>query len=68
VQPTFVASIPYVPGKGFAGGKVTVVTTQIQYTQKVMLNFFGLTWPHVSVATLVPADPIMIPENLLPLT
>jgi hypothetical protein len=68
VQPTFVASIPYIPGKGFAGGKVTVVTTQIQYTQKVMLNFFGLTWPHVSVATLVPADPIVIPENLLPLT
>jgi hypothetical protein len=68
VQPSFVASIPFFPGKGFAGGTVTVTTTQIQYTQKVMLNFFGLTWPHVSVATLVPADPIPIPANLLPLT
>jgi hypothetical protein len=68
VQPSFVASIPYMPGKKFAGGRVTVETTQIQYTQKVMLNFFGLTWPHVSVATLAPSDPIVIPANLLPLT
>lgn len=68
VQPSFVASIPFVPGKHFAGGTVTVATVQIQYSQKVMLNFAGLTWPHVSVATLVPADPIPIPANLLPLT
>jgi hypothetical protein len=27
---------------------------QIQYTQLVLLNFNNLTWPHVSVATLVP--------------
>ncbi|MBV8525924.1 MAG: hypothetical protein JOY71_28065, partial [Acetobacteraceae bacterium] len=25
---------------------------QLQYTQLVFLNFNGLTWPHVSVATL----------------
>jgi hypothetical protein len=37
---------------------VTVTYPQIQYTQNVSLNFRGLTWPHVSVATLVPADPI----------
>jgi hypothetical protein len=37
---------------------VTVTYTQIQYTQNVSLNFATLTWPHVSVATLVPADPI----------
>ena len=36
---------------------------QIQYTQTVMLNFKGLTWPHVSVATLVPAHPIQIPPT-----
>ena len=66
--PSFVVSIPFVPGKGFAGGKVAVATTQIQYSQKVMLDFAGLTWPHVSVASLVPAGPIEIPENLLPLT
>jgi hypothetical protein len=34
--------------------------TQIQYTQTVMLNFKGLTWPHVSVATLVPNEPIPV--------
>jgi len=26
--------------------------TQLQYTQTVLLNFNGLSWPHVSVATL----------------
>jgi hypothetical protein len=25
---------------------------QLQYTQRVLLNFNGLSWPHVSVATL----------------
>jgi hypothetical protein len=29
-------------------------STQIQYSQQVFLNFNGLTWPHVSVATLRP--------------
>lgn len=27
---------------------------QLQYSQRVLLNFNGLSWPHVSVATLVP--------------
>jgi hypothetical protein len=26
---------------------------QLQYTQRVLLNFGGLTWPHISVATLI---------------
>ena len=39
---------------------VTVTYPQIQYTQNVSLNFARLTWPHVSVATLVPADPIKL--------
>src|SRR5579864_836074 len=33
---------------------ITVRTPQIQYSQKVFLNFNNLSWPHVSVATLVP--------------
>ncbi len=68
VVPSFIASIPFVPGKGFAGGVVHVATTQIQYSQKVALDFSGLTWPHVSVASLVPAAPIPIPADQLPLT
>jgi hypothetical protein len=40
---------------------VTVTSTQIQYSQTVLLNFNALTWPHVSVATLVPNDPIPVP-------
>jgi hypothetical protein len=27
---------------------------QLQYTQRVLLNFNGLSWPHISVATLRP--------------
>ncbi len=26
---------------------------QLQYTQTVMLNFLGINWPHISVATLI---------------
>ena len=66
--PSFLVSIPFAPGKGFAGGMIKVPTIQIQYSQKVMLDFKGLTWPHISVATLVPAGPIAISDCLLPLT
>jgi hypothetical protein len=38
-------------------------TKQIQYTQTVMLNFNGLAWPHVSVATLTPAGPVIVPPG-----
>jgi hypothetical protein len=41
--------------------RITIRSMQIQYTQKVMLNFNGLTWPHVSVATLVPANANPLP-------
>ena len=36
---------------------VKIAGIQIQYSQTVNLNFATLTWPHVSVATLVPSDP-----------
>lgn len=29
-------------------------THQLQYSQRVILNFAGLSWPHVTVATLTP--------------
>jgi hypothetical protein len=44
--------------------EITVHFTQIQYTQTVLLNFAGLTWPHVSVNTLVPADDIIVPPSV----
>jgi hypothetical protein len=40
--------------------RIDVSYTQIQYTQTVLLDFNGLTWPHVSVATLVPKDPVPV--------
>ena len=39
---------------------IKVTYTQIQYSQRVILNFAGLSWPHVSVATLVPTAPILV--------
>jgi hypothetical protein len=42
---------------------IKATATQIQYAQKVLLNFNGLTWPHVSVATLVPAAPVAVPPS-----
>jgi hypothetical protein len=68
MSPSFLISIPFVEGKKFAGGTIAMSTTQIQYSQEVILNFNGLSWPHVSVASLVPADPIPVPSALLPLT
>jgi hypothetical protein len=44
--------------------EIKVRFTQIQYTQLVLLNFHGLTWPHVSVNTLVPADDIVVPPSV----
>jgi hypothetical protein len=43
--------------------QIKVAATQIQYSQHVLLNFNGLSWPHVSVATLVPASPILVPAS-----
>jgi hypothetical protein len=42
---------------------IKATATQIQYVQKVILNFNGLTWPHVSVATLVPTAPVAVPAS-----
>jgi hypothetical protein len=43
---------------------ITVRSPQIQYSQQVFLNFKGLSWPHVSVATLVPRNPIPVPPTV----
>ena len=46
--PTFVVA----PTTGLSNVQIPVTWTQIQYSQKVILNFGPLAWPHVSVATL----------------
>jgi hypothetical protein len=40
--------------------QLKVTSTQIQYSQKVILFFAGIIWPHVSVGTLVPAGLIPV--------
>ena len=46
---------------------ITVESTQIQYSQTVLLDFAKLSWPHMSVATLIPSPRFInntqIPEN-----
>jgi hypothetical protein len=61
--PSFIADPPHAVNRPF---NVSVTYTQIQYSQLVILNFNGLSWPHASVATLVPNDPIAIPQNAFP--
>jgi len=75
-QPFAIKAKPSVPGQRvptFSGivpfdldmpRQITVHFTQIQYTQTVLLNFKGLTWPHVSVNTLVPEDDIIVPPSV----
>jgi hypothetical protein len=59
--PTFSVKPPFaIP----APREIIVTFTQIQYSQTVILNFNGLAWPHVSVATLVPADVIEVPPSV----
>lgn len=40
--------------------QLKVTSHQIQYSQKVIVNFNGILWPHVSVATLVPSGLIAV--------
>ncbi|KAL9086251.1 MAG: hypothetical protein Q9159_004257 [Coniocarpon cinnabarinum] len=42
---------------------IQVMTNEIQYSQNVGLNFAGLTWPHVSVATLGVQGDLPVPEE-----
>ncbi|KAI9654638.1 MAG: hypothetical protein M1821_005845 [Bathelium mastoideum] len=55
--PTPVFAITPPPQLPSEGKVITVPGIQIQYSQTVNLNFAKLTWPHVSVATLVPTGP-----------
>jgi hypothetical protein len=58
--PRFLVSPPYDIA---TPRQITVQSIQIQYSQEVFLNFNGLTWPHVSVATLVPSAAIPVPAS-----
>lgn len=44
---------------------VPVQALQIQYTQTVLLNFNRQSWPHVSVATVVPLEDVQVPADKL---
>ncbi|KAH8176909.1 hypothetical protein LIA77_01991 [Sarocladium implicatum] len=44
--------------------KIKAKTKQLQYSQLVNLDFGPLTWPHRSVATLVPKDPVHVNSSV----
>ncbi len=60
VKPTFIL---HPPGPIPVPRPITVTSMQIQYSQTVVLSFNGLTWPHVSVATLRPTGAITVPPG-----
>lgn len=52
------------PGAVTQPRQVKATSTQIQFSQRVILNFNGILWPHISVATLVPNSLIPVsPSN-----
>ncbi len=61
LTPTFVIEPPFAI---LQPRRIVVFSTQIQYSQTVLLNFNGLLWPHVSVATLAPGSPITPPPSV----
>lgn len=58
--PVFVVNPPH---EITAPKTIIVTSTQIQYSQTVFLNFAQLTWPHVSVATLIPTTEQTVPPS-----
>ena len=43
---------------------ITVTSIQIQYSQVVYLVFDQLVWPHISVSTLIPSEPVTVPDSV----
>ncbi|KXH32580.1 hypothetical protein CSAL01_08498 [Colletotrichum salicis] len=44
---------------------VSVKYTQLQYTQNVDLDFARLSWPHVTVGTLIQTSPTVLDKSIL---
>jgi hypothetical protein len=60
-RPVFLVSPPY---EITSPKTITVTSTQIQYSQVVFMNFDNITWPHVSVSTLIPSTPVPVPDSV----
>jgi hypothetical protein len=60
-RPVFLVSPPY---EITSPKTINVTSTQIQYSQVVFMNFDGITWPHVSVSTLIPSTPVPVPDSV----
>lgn len=58
--PVFIVNPPYEIKTPMT---ITVTSTQIQYSQVVNMLFDQLVWPHITVSTLIPKDPVTIPDS-----
>jgi hypothetical protein len=43
---------------------ITVPAILIQYSQNVFMSFDHITWPHISVSTLAPSEPLPVPDSV----
>ncbi|EEA22156.1 hypothetical protein TMatcc_008413 [Talaromyces marneffei ATCC 18224] len=59
--PVFQVSPPYEITKPRT---ITAPAILIQYSQVVFMTFDQITWPHISVSTLAPSDPIPVPDSV----
>jgi hypothetical protein len=59
--PVFLVSPPH---EITAPKTINVTSIQIQYSQVVFMKFDKLIWPHMSVATLIPSEPLTIPDSV----
>ncbi|KAJ5820339.1 hypothetical protein N7474_005930 [Penicillium riverlandense] len=59
--PVFVLSPPH---EITAPKRINVTSIQIQYSQVILMIFDQLAWPHVSVSTLIPSQPVSVPDSV----
>lgn len=59
--PVFLVNPPY---EITSPKNITVTSMQIQYSQIVLMIFDKLAWPHMSVSTLIPSDPVTVPDSV----
>jgi hypothetical protein len=60
--PTFLVNPPY---EITAPKTITVTSIQIQYSQIIFLLFDQLVWPHMTVSTLIPGEPINVTDSVV---
>lgn len=64
--PTPVFTVRAGPGGNKANMKIMVTGNQIQASQTVLLDFGSLSWPHISVSTVIPKEQPVVALDKFP--